>query len=254
MTTIQIVSDLHIEYKNDEVPNPLDLITPSADILVLAGDIGSLYKLDQLKQFLEELCKHFEVVLYTPGNHEYYSEQGYDPVNLCDLNERLKQIEKSIDKLYILNRSSVKLDNDEKICITGVTLWSKPLVPIPKYLVRINNITTHLYQNMYEEDRKYLEKMIRWCEDNDYKLIVVTHYCPTYKVLEGSKKHKKFFSLYATDLNELLDKRMVHTWICGHVHKNFDFKTEGGTRVVSNQKGKPKDHIKDYHKDFTIAF
>ena len=38
MTNFQIVSDLHIEYNTNEVPDPLTLITPSADILILAGD------------------------------------------------------------------------------------------------------------------------------------------------------------------------------------------------------------------------
>ena len=44
MTSIQIASDLHIEFKNDDVPDPLNYITPTANILILAGDIGSLYK------------------------------------------------------------------------------------------------------------------------------------------------------------------------------------------------------------------
>ena len=45
MMTIQIASDLHIEYKNDLVPDPLNYLIPSADILILAGDIGSFYKI-----------------------------------------------------------------------------------------------------------------------------------------------------------------------------------------------------------------
>jgi predicted phosphodiesterase len=59
MTSFQIVSDLHIEYKNNEIPDPLTLITPTSEILILAGDIGSLYKIKQLQGFLEKLCIHF---------------------------------------------------------------------------------------------------------------------------------------------------------------------------------------------------
>ena len=54
MVTVQIASDLHIEYKNNNIPNPLDFITPSADILILAGDIGSFYKIQQLTEFLKK--------------------------------------------------------------------------------------------------------------------------------------------------------------------------------------------------------
>ena len=41
-TTYQIVSDLHIEYKNDTYLEPLDFITPTADVLILGGYFGSL--------------------------------------------------------------------------------------------------------------------------------------------------------------------------------------------------------------------
>lgn len=253
MTKFQIVSDLHIEYKSDKVPDPLDLITPSADILILAGDIGSLYKYNQLKVFLEKLCVHFQIVLYVPGNHEYYIEKDNKPISIHALNQRLNDIEKNINNLYVLSQTSVKLDGKNKICIAGATLWSKPLVKVPRFLVRINNITTQQYENLYKRDRQYIEKMIRWCQKNDYKLIVITHHCPTYELLEETKKRKNFHSLYATNLTELLEKNKVHTWICGHIHKNFDITTEEGTHIVSNQKGKPKDKIKDYRKDFTIV-
>ena len=55
MTSIQISSDLHIECVNDDNIDPLQYITPSADILILAGDIGSLYKIKQLKNFIKQL-------------------------------------------------------------------------------------------------------------------------------------------------------------------------------------------------------
>ena len=61
MVRVQIVSDLHIEYKNDNIPDTDSIIEPNADILILAGDIGSLYKAEQLYGFLENICKKFNV-------------------------------------------------------------------------------------------------------------------------------------------------------------------------------------------------
>ena len=95
--------------------------------------------------------------------------------------------------------------------------------------------------------------MIGYCEKNNLKLIVITHHPPTKKVLKDAKKRKKFESLYANDLDHLLDIKYVNTWICGHIHKNFDFVSEKGTRLVSNQKGKPKDNITDYRTNFTLS-
>ena len=156
MTKFQIVSDLHIEYRNNEIPDPLSLITPTSEILILAGDIGSLYKIKQLQGFLEQLCVHFKTVLYVPGNHEYYmvpNDNSYEPLSMQSLTNRLYYLEKNIPNLYILNQSSVIINN---ICITGCTLWSKAEVCIPKFIVRIHGMTNYIYEQRYIND-------LNWC-------------------------------------------------------------------------------------------
>ena len=264
--SLQIVSDLHIEYKNNSIPNPLDYVKPISKILVLAGDIGSLYKFEQLRGFLKKLCVHFEYVLYIPGNHEFYMQHDYDnnnPVSMEVLLGRLLSIEHEIENLYILNRRSVILNN---ICITGCTLWSKAEVKIPKFIVRIHGMTTDLYNKKHYNDLKYINKMIDHCQENNMKLIVITHHCPsfnimdnTYKMLysndfgkENIKKRDRYVSLYFSKLDNLLIKEKVHTWICGHIHQNFDYISKGGTRLIGNQYGKPRDNIDDYSKEFVV--
>jgi len=251
MMTIQIASDLHIEYKNDLVPNPLDYIVPSADILVLAGDIGSFYKIEQLTAFLESLCSYFQVVLYVPGNHEWYTVQGLEPLKWETLEKRMKQLEDKIPNLNILKQSSVIIDG---ICFAGCTLWSNPEGQIPSFIVRIHEVRTKEYQAKHNDDLEYIKNMISFCQKNNYKLVVITHYPPTKKVLDGvCARKKRFHSIYATDLDYLLDFSLVQMWICGHVHKNFDFISDMGCRVVGNQKGKEKDKILDYKSNFLIT-
>lgn len=249
MTKFQIASDLHIEYKNNEVPNPLDFITPSADILILAGDIGSFYKIKQLYEFLDKICKYFKYVLYVPGNQEYYTFEEYRPLSMNLLVNRLYDIENNIPNLYVLNKSSIIIDD---ICITGCTLWSKPEIKIPKYIVRIHGINNDIYEKKHLEDLNYIEKMCEYTSNNNLKLLVVTHYCPTYKVLDGYYKKDRLSSLYTTNLEYLLCSSKIHTWVCGHVHNNFDFISTKGTRVIGNQKGKPKDKITDFLKNCVI--
>ena len=249
MTKFQIASDLHIEYKNDDVPDPLEFITPTAEILILAGDIGSFYKINQLYEFLDKICKYFKYVLYVPGNQEYYTFDEYRPISMNSLVNRIYDIENNIPNLYILNKSSIIIDD---ICITGCTLWSKPEIKLPKYIVRIHGINNEIYEKKHMEDVKYIEKMCEYTANNNLKLVVVTHYCPTHKVLDGYFKKDKFSSLYTTNLEYLLCDSKVNTWICGHVHTNFDFITKNGTRVIGNQKGKPKDKITDFKKNCVI--
>lgn len=264
MITIQIASDFHIEYKEnlsspDINPDPLDYITPTGDVLVLAGDIGSLYKLKQLHTFLEKLVPHFQAVIYIPGNHEYYIPNTNDKestttyLTISVLEKRLKSLAETIPGLYILDRDSIRIGD---VCIAGCTLWSSPRCIIPKYIVRIHGMTTEYYTRRHHQDVVYIENISKYCKNKGYKLVMVTHYPPSMKVLEGTNKKTKFHSLYATDLeNTMVTKEKgIETWICGHIHKNFDFITDGKSRLLGNQRGKPRDKIADYKKDFILTF
>jgi len=250
--TLQVVSDIHIEYNNDENVDPLSIITPSADILVLAGDIGSFYKYTQLHSFLSGIVDHFKHVIYVPGNHEYYTPPNYTSMSLKEIDEVKNKIGCAFPNLSLLDKDSVRIGD---YCIVGATLWSDIKCELPKFIVRINQMTTQLYKNKFTEDSNYIKGMINHCRENNLKMICVTHHPPTEKVLyKTNKKREKYRSLYASDLEYLLDGDVVETWMCGHVHKNFDFMSEKGCRVLGNQKGKPKDNITDFKRDLVIQY
>lgn len=247
---LQIVSDLHIEYMGDGDINPLDYITPSCEILVLAGDIGSLYKIEQLEIFLKRICVHFKMVIYVAGNHEFYTCNGYLPMSFNKLVNVLMNLEKHIPNLYILNQSSIVI---EDVCISGITLWSEPKIIIPRFIVRIAGLYTEYYEKMFKNDVRYVENMINYCHEKQLKLVVVSHYSPTYSVLSNHKMKDRFVSLYCSNLDHLLCRNKVNTWVCGHIHLNFDRKTAGGTHLVGNQLGKPRDNITDFDKSKVIV-
>jgi len=252
MVTIQLVSDLHIEFRNDEFVDPLSMITPSADVLVLAGDIGSLYKYDQLCNFLSKCALLFKHTLYIPGNHEYYvpPDHGGVGVPIRELKVRLRQLDESIPNFTVLDRECVILG---RTMIAGATLWSDMEgFDVPKYIVRMCGISNRLYSELFKQDLAFIESTVEYCKLNNLELVVATHHPPTKAVLEGVNKRDKFRSLYATDLDRLLTTDNVRIWMCGHIHKNFDFITSNGTRVLGNQRGKPKDHITDYRDDLVI--
>lgn len=250
--TLQVVSDLHIEYNNDENVDPLTIITPSADILILAGDIGSFYKYEQLFFFLDNIVGHFKHVVYVPGNHEYYTPPAYVPLGMDELENVKSRLGDSFENLSILDRGSLVIGDH---CIVGATLWSDLKCELPKYIVRIHQFTTSIYKRKFAEDVTYIKRMIEHCKENNLKMICVTHHPPTKKVLyDTTKKREKFKSLYASELDHLLDGDVVKTWMCGHVHKNFDFISEKGCRVLGNQMGKPKDKITDFKKDLVVEY
>lgn len=239
---VQVVSDLHIEFEKG-TPDPLTYITPSADILVLAGDIGSLYKYDQLLEFLRRLSPHFKSILYVAGNHEYYKQLKIQPLSFGELNARLYDLETEIDNLYILDRSC-KMIND--VYFVGITLWSKTPF-LPPY-VRISGFNTEIYNTMNERDVQYLDRTISQYKGE--KLVVISHYCPSLMCKRGPTQDD--YQLYVNEgLDHFFTSDQVHTWISGHIHENFDITSSGGTRLVGNQKGKGNP-IAGFSKEFVI--
>lgn len=264
--TIQIASDLHLEVNelSDKVNIPNFIVKENANVLILAGDIGSLYKTKQLSNFLWMVSKMYKLVIYVPGNHEYYKEKDHSELHYHRLVNKLRHFSDNIKNLRILNRNRIFIND---YCFAGCTLWSDTDMIIPEYIVKIKNIN-EIYRNLYKNDLKFVKDSINLCQKENKKLIMITHHCPTYKCMgidcidigsnsedeesSTSNYREKYSSLYASKLDVLLSKEQVEMWICGHIHKNFDFITEGGTRVVGNQKGKKKDNILDYSKCMEI--
>ena len=119
---LQLLSDLHLEANPDFVAQP----APGADLLVLAGDIGSYQTRPDgsamtepdwgLQRFspLPQYAGWPVPVLFVPGNHEY---------DALDLDEAHARLRSTCDRLGIiwLEREVLELDG---VRLVGTTLWS----------------------------------------------------------------------------------------------------------------------------------
>lgn len=142
---IQLLSDLHLESHPDFMPSP----APGADVLVLAGDIGSyqtgsaLFTSGDTDFGLARFSpKHSwpTPVLFVPGNHEY------DGLDFDAAHDRLRQ---TCDRLGItwLEREVIQMGG---VRFVGTTLWTDfdalgPLAgqPIPDPL--LDKIPAHFH-------------------------------------------------------------------------------------------------------------
>jgi predicted phosphodiesterase len=245
----QIASDIHIEKISKIDPVITDYIIPSAPNLILAGDIGSIYRSVELTHFLRSCNEHFESVIFVPGNNEYYLREGHTIKPMEELNQDLERICKETG-VYLLNNAYIET---EELIIFGSTWWS--------YIPDILNMNVNIgSKKMTSDDFNYLHNISRLSLNkllmqniSNKKVLVVSHYCPT-KLGTMNSHHKKddFTNLvpyYFSSSEKYLKKSNVDTWIFGHTHVFRDFVFNGDqTRIISNADPRKK----FFRRDFVI--
>ena len=158
---IQLLSDLHLEVHPHFVPTP----APGADLLVLAGDVGSyqagsLLKDDDfgLGRFSPRNCWPTPV-LYVPGNHEY------DGLDFDATHARLRE---TCERLGItwLERETITLAQltgrpTRPIRFIGTTLWTDFDALGPSAVLSANSSASSTSANALAQQLKARDKAFR---------------------------------------------------------------------------------------------
>nr|QBK85649.1 MAG: calcineurin-like phosphoesterase [Marseillevirus LCMAC101] len=231
MVRLQIISDIHMENgtKLDEIiyPDP-------EGILIVAGDVARVENYNLYESTLKYLCSKFEKVILVPGNHEYY----------C-IGENIKTMDLIMTTLHTFASqlgNLIVLDNDGHTVgdtiIYGSTFWSycpSHLFPqTPIYMgpmIRKRLMTSHDFNRLHFQALIQLENMIELAEERKKKLIVVTHYAPTFngtlhpKYAKSPNKQR-----YCSQNDYLLSNKVIKNWIYGHT----DFNGNTG-KLLTNQ-------------------
>ncbi len=238
---IQYISDIHLEVRPSKFKH---ILTPCADVLILAGDIGHPFR-RTYEQFLNWCSLKFKNVILIPGNHEYYGS------SLKKGKKRLKRLCKKYN-ISLLDRDVLEFP---EFVILGTTLWSNipekysfdVLFTVNDYKC-IEDISLNVVNELYQRNRKWLAEKIKFYKslDKNLKIIVVTHHAPVENKTSAPKyRGNNTICAYSSDCTDLFDG--VDYWIYGHTHYNATFKV-GNTIITSNQRGYPKEHL-NYMKD-----
>lgn len=241
---IALYSDLHREASRVPFEPPeLDV-----DVVILAGDISS--HTNGLKWAANTFSKWHgkPKVVYVTGNHEYYD------AHLGLLSEMRKPVWKE-KGISFLEKDVLEIHG---VRILGCTLWSafdlhgKDTVESAMKSAR-NGIND--YWMIYGGEGKRLEpyatrelhkEAVRWLDAElakpfDGKTIVVTHFAPHRGCIAPQHQNSEFSPYFVTDLSWLMQKHRINIWCHGHTHTNNDFVAENHCRIVSNQRGYPKE-------------
>ena len=270
---LQLLSDLHLERHPDFVPQA----AAGADVLVLAGDIGS-YQAGSLLQDDDFGLARFSPlrsgspwrhVLYLPGNHEY------DGLDFDTAHARLRDICGRLGLTW-LERETVALDG---VRFVGTTLWSDfdALAMAPQ--ASVSGTTDEANDSRLTRQLRQREKAFRaadfylrkysalrdgqpmlaaslrehalvcqqWLRDAlaapfDGATVVVTHFAPSLRSADPRYGITPGTAGFCNALDELLP--FAQLWLHGHLHSPSDYVAQGveasrpwRCRVVANPLG-----------------
>lgn len=257
---IQLLSDLHLE----NYPGFEPTLAPDADVLVLAGDIGSYQPgsklLDDdfgLRRFSPLLRGALgQKVLFVPGNHEF------DSLEFAPAYARLRDLCDSLGITW-LEREVVTIGRTRFV---GSTLWSdfdalanaqntetKRLQQREKayraanFYLRKNTSLLHGEPMLAEQMRELGLQSQAWLRDALYTpfdgtTIAVTHFAPSLRSADPRYGLTPGTAGFCNALDDLLPFAQI--WMHGHLHCANDYVVQGihngrdfSCRVVANPLG-----------------
>lgn len=259
--TIQYLSDIHLEFYGSltKVSRLVNWIQPKSNICVLAGDIGYPFQ-KQYEIFLKSMNHKFEHTFLIPGNHEFYQMGKNKNKTMNDVIQQIENIIQSneLNNIHFLNNShyDLRLTDGNEYRFIGSTLWTH--ISDNNYLIndfdKINEMTINKMNSMHKESKDYIKSMIQQCEEDNKKIIMITHHLPSFSLNHPKyiqyKNYNQCFSSHSDDLI----KDPVKCWIFGHTHAEMTMNINNIPCVV-NPIGYPGENAKiDFNKVIDIPF
>jgi len=252
---VTLVSDLHREFYRHSTPlfDTLRMeLLPQTRICVMAGDVG--YPLLRRSEgyspdpsfihILKEFKKRYPVVLFVPGNHEYYQAQEYK-ASMDKIDQVMKRACEEA-KVIFLN-CNTWMDEETNCEFIGCTLWS--LMSQQTWL-KMND--SKVFSNVDSLNEKHISH-VKWLTQTltktdsvgsmPTKRIVITHHLPSFQMVHPKFTMSTINDGFCSNLEYLLqDKSLnkISMWLCGHTHEYVQ-KVIHNVVVVCNPLGYPKE-------------
>ncbi len=258
---VQLLSDLHLESNWGWQAVP----APDAQLLVLAGDIGSYQvgtRLSDINFGLTRFSPHYGwpcPVVFVPGNHEYDG---------LDFNQAHQMLQAACQRLGIiwLERQALvwplHSGSGESIRLLGTTLWSdfdalakssaphnlaKPAQPKARekafkaanYYLRKTGTHIRGSPMLAEQVREHALVCQQWLEAAlrqpfDGKTVVITHFAPSLQSADPRYGLTPGTAGFCNNLDHLMP--LATCWLHGHLHTPQHYRHQG-CLVVANPLG-----------------
>ena len=257
MTRCSIISDLHLEFG--------DLELPGGDVLILSGDVVEAKHLQQADytpeiiglsertgmkfhryaRFFNEECSKYREVIYVMGNHEHY---GFK------FDNTYQQLADNLpSNVHLLEKETYEIDG---VVFIGGTMWTdlNKGDPITSYTLKsamndyrvitkhykdkniYHKLTPEVTREEHMKTKRFISSAV--AEAGDKKIVVVTHHSPSTQSIKpryrGDYHMNGGYSSAMEDF--IIERPQIKVWTHGHTHDTFDYMV-GETRVMCNPRG-----------------
>lgn len=239
---ITYMSDLHLEFSEILETQALARL-PEGDVLVLAGDICTLKKIDNRVYFpkvLKIARERFKHILAVAGNHEYYGSSINDTDKLRKFYDE--------NGVKFLDSEHIEIDS---IDFYGGAMWTDMNNDDPDTHAAVNNYMNdfHVIKDFstykaYQLHKKFLENM----GEPD---VVISHHAP-HEFAVDPRYADEGLANYGYYSNVDIPKS-VQIWIHGHVHRYYKEYLGSGMLLTANSRGYPGEEVyKNFKFDRTV--
>lgn len=244
MLTLQVASDLHLEFHADLGRSFIEAMDPAGvDVLVLAGDIMTARPLNSVRETLKRFADRYAQVIYVPGNHELWGSKSEGAITL------LGNAAETLSNVSLLNNQVITCKGQRFL---GGPMWFPQWSPLRDYVATQMEDFKQIVDFdswVVAENRKFQ----KFAEEN-LKLgdVVLTHYLPSFKSVAPKYQGASTNEFFICEMDHLIQEKKPSLWIHGHTHESMDYQLFD-TRIVCNPFGYPRQLNPAYQEKMLIS-
>ena len=210
---VYITGDKHGDY-SDVLSFCFNFETSIKDILIILGDAGINYFLNEKDYVLKENLSHYPLTLFCiHGNHEErpYNISTYETKKF---HNGLVYYEKKYPNVLFASDGEVYTFNKKKVLVIGGAY------SIDKGFRLSHGYKWYASEQPSEEIKKHIRNVIK---QNNYKInTILSHTCPfkyiPYEAFISGIDQSKVDNSTEHFLNEIENSIAYNEWYCGHYH------------------------------------